>query len=372
MAAAASVPYPVRFDIEDLERQSRWKAALRLPLAIPTLLFAALLQGGFVVALWIAIVLTGRAPRWLFDWVVAVNRWGLRSGAYFALLTDRYPAFEDEYPVRYDVQVPDRLSRWKVLIWKTVTSIPHVVVLGFLSLSLVIVLPVAWVAIIALGRFPRGLRSYVVGIFAWGARVQAYVLSLTDDFPPFDLTPQVGVAQRDAYVTSSVLGVLVVGAIATGLGLFVAFGGQHVTRVITYDSLLEGTAAPPATVHMGEMRLLSVDDPADGGIGLFRPEPGHRFVAFSVAIKRTPDSGETVHVTPSVFRLKDSNGGHHLPVLVGVDGVLGDGAIPSGQSGDALIVFELPGDDPPLSLTWDVLDYITQPRVGETIVWEFR
>ena len=47
MANAGSAPYPVRFGIEDLEQQSRWKAALRLPLALPTLLFAVLLLGGF-------------------------------------------------------------------------------------------------------------------------------------------------------------------------------------------------------------------------------------------------------------------------------------------------------------------------------------
>jgi hypothetical protein len=47
-----------------------------------------------VIIAWFAILITGRYPRSLFDFVVDVLRWSLRVGAYFALLvTDRYPPF---------------------------------------------------------------------------------------------------------------------------------------------------------------------------------------------------------------------------------------------------------------------------------------
>jgi hypothetical protein len=45
-----------------------------------------------VVIAWFTILITGRYPRGLFDFVVGVARWWLRVQAYaFLLVTDRYP-----------------------------------------------------------------------------------------------------------------------------------------------------------------------------------------------------------------------------------------------------------------------------------------
>lgn len=77
---------------------NRWMALIKWFLAIPHYVALAFLHvAAFVcvVIAWYAILLTGRYPRSLFDFVVGVMRWTLRVGAYALLLTtDRYPPFQ--------------------------------------------------------------------------------------------------------------------------------------------------------------------------------------------------------------------------------------------------------------------------------------
>jgi Domain of unknown function (DUF4389) len=86
------VPYPdVRSDL------NRWMPLGKWFLAIPHYLVLLVLDVGVVlaaIAAWVAIVITGRYPRHLFDFIVGVMRWHNRVVGYaFALATDRYPPF---------------------------------------------------------------------------------------------------------------------------------------------------------------------------------------------------------------------------------------------------------------------------------------
>ena len=75
----------------------RWLPLVKWLLAIPHYIVLAFLwiAGALsVVAAWFAILLTGRYPRGLFEFVTGVFRWTLRVWAYaFLLTTDRYPPF---------------------------------------------------------------------------------------------------------------------------------------------------------------------------------------------------------------------------------------------------------------------------------------
>ena len=66
-------------------------------LAIPHYIVLAVLGVLAIVVTilaWLLILLTGRYPQGLFEFVVGVLRWGTRVGAYaFLLVTDRYPPF---------------------------------------------------------------------------------------------------------------------------------------------------------------------------------------------------------------------------------------------------------------------------------------
>jgi len=88
----------LEIDYPDVERDlNRWLPLVKLLLAIPhfLVLFVLFVATFFAVIIsWFAILLTGRYPQGLFDFVVGVGRWGLRVQAYaFLLVTDRYPPF---------------------------------------------------------------------------------------------------------------------------------------------------------------------------------------------------------------------------------------------------------------------------------------
>ena len=88
----------LEIDYPDVKQDlNRWLPLVKWLLAIPHYLVLIVLFIGAIVAVviaWFAILLTGRYPRPLFDFVVGVSRWSLRVGAYaFLLVTDRYPPF---------------------------------------------------------------------------------------------------------------------------------------------------------------------------------------------------------------------------------------------------------------------------------------
>ena len=85
-------PYP-----DAKQGLNRWLPLVKWFLAIPhyiVLIFLGLAAIVCVIIAWFAILITGRYPKELFDFVVGVMRWGNRVSAYaFVLVTDRYPPF---------------------------------------------------------------------------------------------------------------------------------------------------------------------------------------------------------------------------------------------------------------------------------------
>jgi len=72
---------------------------------------------------------------------------------------------------------------------KWLLAVPHYVVLFFLWIAALVVVVVAWFAILFTGRYPRGMFDFVEGVIRWNNRVIAYAWVLvTDRYPPFRLT----------------------------------------------------------------------------------------------------------------------------------------------------------------------------------------
>ncbi len=367
--AMTAARYPIQLEVDYPERQSRWKTLVRLLLIIPLVIFYYLLNNSIALAIWAAILVRGRMPRWLFDFQVAFNRWGVRFSCYVLLLTDQYPPFEGDYPIRYDVQYPERLSRWRLVIWKFITSVPHFIVLSILIFTLIAVVPIGWFAILIVGRFPRGLHQYVAGILRWGARLGAYFYSLTDEFPPFSLAADAGPGGRDSYVISSVMGVLATGGVIAGivtLGIFAR--AEAVTTEVSYQRLLAGevsSAETRVTVDSVSVELGIGADPADALVPFLAAQPGYRFVLLDLGIEN--DSSRDLPIRKSNFRLKDANGDGHDAFLVIVSGRIPPLGLREDGFAVADLIFEVPQGVQPSELRY------RPARLGaDTVVYELR
>jgi hypothetical protein len=207
------VPYPVSVSVEPLLfPRDRMTTAFRLILAIPHLFlvggigFSLLFRTGrddlvslgpetgllgFVAAIlaivsWFTILISGEHIAGIRQYTYFYMRWRVRALSYLMLLEDRYPPFGDaSYPASMTVVDPAGPRNRLTVGLRMLLAIPHFIALAFLLTAWWITTVVAWFLILITGRYPQGLYAFGVGTFRWLIRVEAYVLLLVDEYPPF-------------------------------------------------------------------------------------------------------------------------------------------------------------------------------------------
>jgi hypothetical protein len=156
------------------------------------------LGGSLFIVAPFAILFLGHYPRGLWTLTTGLLRMQARLSVYVASLGDRWPAFSlyerDDDPFEFEIAYAEQLNRWlnfPILgtIVKFILVIPHFIILVVVGIVVFILIFLAQFAILFTGRFPPGMFKLVAGWLELSFRVAAYVYSMTDRYPSFELSP---------------------------------------------------------------------------------------------------------------------------------------------------------------------------------------
>jgi hypothetical protein len=196
---APSAAYPASFSFDPPERVANWRAIAHVFMAIPHLIVLYALNTlseaiGFVS--WLLILFTGKLPEGLAGVQAMCIRYAFRTYTYVLFMREEYPPFAFDTSaadpgkdprVRVDFSPQLENRNRLTAFFRIILVIPHFIVLVFLTLGAVVVAIIAFFAVLFTGRWPEGLRDYVLKVMRWSVRVQSYYLLLNDLYPPFEL-----------------------------------------------------------------------------------------------------------------------------------------------------------------------------------------
>jgi hypothetical protein len=197
---AASPGYPATFTFDPPEKVANWRAIANWILAIPhfiVLYGLRVLSQVLALVSWFMIVITGEMPEGIANIQAMYMRYEMRVYPYGLFMREEYPPFafgttqtDDGLDPRVSVNfVPQLQNRNRLTVaFRLILVIPHLVVLGLLAIAAYVVTVIAFFAVLFTGRWPVGMRDFVLNVYRWYLRVSAYFLLLVDDYPPFALS----------------------------------------------------------------------------------------------------------------------------------------------------------------------------------------
>jgi len=169
------------------------------------------------------------------------------------------PQLNEPTPVQLAAAEPARQRRATVA-FRLILVIPHAFVLYFLAIAAGVVAFIGWWGALFMGRLPDFAVSYLTGFTRWTTRVHAYMMLLTDIYPPFTLEDdpnypvRIMVSQerlnRAAVFFRYILAFpvnIVAGVVAIGAGTIVSFIAWLITLI---------TGHLPASLHQAFTAVL--------------------------------------------------------------------------------------------------------------------
>ncbi|MEY2580914.1 MAG: hypothetical protein QOE09_763 [Ilumatobacteraceae bacterium] len=176
-----------------------WRPLVNWLFAIPHLVIANALgniANLLSVISWFSIVFTGRLPDGIARFQCMILRYEARAYSYVAFLRRPYPQFEFDMangdpgndPLRVDF-APQLAERNRLTVaFRIILIIPAVIYTVLVAVAAFFAVIVAAVAVLVTGRWPQGLRSFVLNAGRLTLRVSSYGRLLTDRYPSFALS----------------------------------------------------------------------------------------------------------------------------------------------------------------------------------------
>jgi hypothetical protein len=197
--AGKQAAYPVTMEIGAPERVANWRPLVHWLLAVPHFIVMSvlgLIADVVVLLSWFAIVFTGKLPQGLAGMQCTYLRYSVRTYAYAGFLVEEYPPFTyspdgadpgDGHRVRVELRPALTKRNRLTVFFRLLLVLPHLIVLTVFGIGLLLAYVAAFFAVLFTGRWPAGIRAFVVGVLDYSLRVRAYLFLLTDEFPSFGL-----------------------------------------------------------------------------------------------------------------------------------------------------------------------------------------
>jgi hypothetical protein len=176
---------------------ARWRVIGNPIMAIPLAIWMYLvgIAAGVVTFIaWFAILFTGKYPEGMFDFTAGVMRYQWRVLSFYYFMKEPYPSFTIETTTAdpggdqatFSIAYPQHLSRGLIFV-KWLLGIPVFIVLFVYLIGAGLSLLVGFFAVLFTGKWPEGLKTYIIKVVRLAFKANAYHNLMTDVYPGFSL-----------------------------------------------------------------------------------------------------------------------------------------------------------------------------------------
>lgn len=185
--------YPVVYQQVPSVERSRLTVFFRILMVIPHTIvsfFYGIAAEIAILIAWFAIVITGRYPAGIYEFVAGYLRFSTRLLGYALLVTDQFPPFDGgphpEYPIAVQIPAPQASYSRLTTFFRFILLIPVFVIQYVFVLWAEAVAIAIWFVAVITGTTSAGLVDATRFPLAYMARSYAYTFLLTDGWPPFE------------------------------------------------------------------------------------------------------------------------------------------------------------------------------------------